>query len=92
MAWGYRLELMGARDGARCRDDGRGCAVGNCDALPQFLSAFRYSRSNGRAVTVTRGLCMRHARLFSMKYSCAWPAMLRRPRRHITGAWAQLAA
>lgn len=92
MAWGYRLEMMGGRDGARCREDGRGCSVGKCHALPQYSSAFRYSRGGGGAVTVTRVLCVKHARLFSMKYSLAWPDMLRRPRRFITGAWAQLAA
>lgn len=92
MAWGYRLELLGGRDGARCREDGRGCSVGKCAGLPQYVSAYRYSRNNGRAVTVTRGLCVKHARLFSMKYSLAWPNMLRRPRRSITSAWVQLAA
>jgi hypothetical protein len=92
MAWGYRLEVLGARDGVRCREDGRGCSVGKCDTVPQYQSAYRYSRVNGRAVTVTRTLCVRHARLFSMKYSLAWPDTLRRPRRSISGAWAQLAA
>lgn len=92
MAWGYRLELMGTRDAIRCRDDGRGCAVGKCDAVPQYVSAYRYARGNGRAVTVARGLCVRHARLFSMKYSLAWPDMMRRFRRTIASGWAQLAA
>ena len=86
MAWGYRLEVLGSRDGARCREDGKGCSVGQCDALPQYLSAYRYSRVNGRAVTVTRTLCVKHARLFSMKYSLAWPGMFRGIRRPATVA------
>lgn len=92
MAWGYRLELMGAREGSRGRDGGRGCSVGGCEHLPQYLSAYRYARANGRAVTATRLLCVVHARLFSMKYSLAWPDTLRRIRRSVATAWVQLAA
>jgi hypothetical protein len=92
MAWGYRLELMGAKEGALCREDGRGCSTGRCGNSPQFLSAYRYSRASGRAVTVSRPLCVKHARLFSMKYSLAWPDLLRRVRRSVSVAWAQLAA
>ena len=92
MAWGYRLELMGTREGARCRDSGRGCSVGGCDHVPQYRSAYRYSRVSGRAVTVTRSLCVKHARLFSMKHSLAWPNMLRRARRPLMSPWMQLAA
>jgi hypothetical protein len=92
MAWGYRLELMGARDGARCREDGRSCAVGKCEGFPMYLSAYRYTRSTARAVTVTRPLCVKHARRFSMTYSLAWPDMLRRARRQLAVTWAQLAA
>jgi hypothetical protein len=43
-------------------------------------------------VTATRLLCTRHARLFSMKYTLAWPSMLRRARRQIAAVWSQLAA
>lgn len=97
MAWGYRLELMVGREGARVRQEktpGRacGCSIAKCENFPQYLAAYRYSRANGRAVTASRTLCVKHARLFSMKFSLAWPDMLRRPRRAITGAWAQLAA
>lgn len=92
MAWGYRLEALTARGGAECRQDGRGCSVGHCGNSPQFVSAYRYSRKTGRAVTVSRTLCVKHARLFSMKYSLAWPTMLRRPRRPMTSVWTQLAA
>jgi hypothetical protein len=56
------------------------------------MSAYRYSRSNGPAVTASRPLCTRHARLFSMKYTLAWPAMLRRIRRQSLSDWIQLAA
>lgn len=91
MAWGYRLDVIGAREAARCRDQQRGCSASGCGDSPQYLSAYRYSRSNGRAVTVSRPLCTRHARLFSMKYTLAWPALLRRVRRQV-GTWAQLAA
>jgi hypothetical protein len=91
MAWGYRLEVIGAREAARCRDKGRGCSASRCGDSPQYVSAYRYSRSNGRAVTATRPLCTKHARLFSMKYSLAWPDMLRRARRQVA-AWIQLAA
>jgi hypothetical protein len=92
MAWGYRLELMGAREGARCREDGRGCSVGGCGHFPQYLSAYRYTRANGKAVTTTRPLCVAHARLFSMKCSLAWPDTLRRIKRSPTSSWVQLAA
>jgi hypothetical protein len=93
MAWGYRLEVLSARDGARCRDNGRGCSVSRCGESPQFMSAYRYARSSGAAVTTSRPLCVGHARLFSMKHSLAWPAMLlRRTRRSITVAWNQMAA
>ncbi len=92
MAWGYRLEVLGAREGARCREEGRGCSVGKCGVSPQYISAYRYTRSEARAVTVNRPLCVKHARLFSMKYSLAWPDTLRRVRRSIAVVWAQLAA
>ena len=92
MAWGYRLEVIGARAAARCRDEGRGCSVGRCGDSPQYVSAYRYSRSNGSAVTASRPLCIKHARLFSMKYTLAWPNMLRRARRQSAPGWIQLAA
>ena len=92
MAWGYRLEGMGSREAARGKDGARGCSVGACDHPPQFLSAYRYMRADGRAVTATRTLCVRHARLFSMKYSLAWPDMMRRPRRSLTAVWTAMAA
>ena len=92
MAWGYRLEVIGAREGARCREDGRTCSAPGCGVSPQYMSAYRYTRSSGTPVTATRALCIRHARLFSMKYSLAWPDMLRRVRRPISVVWAQLAA
>ncbi|MES1172517.1 MAG: hypothetical protein ABUL77_04720 [Bacteroidota bacterium] len=85
---------MNSRDGGTGRQAGRvrGCAVGRCGESPQYLSAYRYSRKSGRAVTVSRALCAKHARLFSMKYTLAWPSMLRRARRSMTALWAQLAA
>ena len=92
MAWGYRLESMGAREAGLHREQDRGCSVGGCAATPQFLSAYRYVRAQGGAVTATRLLCVRHARLFSMKYSLAWPDMLRRSRRSLTAVWTALAA
>jgi len=96
MAWGYRLETLNARGGAERRQDGRGCSVGRCGNSPQFVSAYRYSRKtgreSGRAVTVSRILCVKHARLFSMKYSLAWPTMHRRARRPMASAWMQMAA
>ena len=92
MAWGYRLELMGGREAVRCRENERGCAVGNCRHIPQYLSAYRYTRTNGRAVTATRPLCVTHARQFSMKYSLAWPDTLRRIKRIPLASWVQLAA
>jgi hypothetical protein len=92
MAWGYRLEVMGARETARCREDGRGCAVSRCQALPLYNSAYRYARAAGRLVTTTRPLCGRHARLFSMKFSLAWPSLSRRARRPVAAGWTQLAA
>jgi hypothetical protein len=92
MAWGYRLEVLAAREAARCRDDGRGCSAARCGDSPQYLSAYRYSRSNGPAVTASRPLCTKHARLFSMKYTLAWPNMLRRARRQSISGWIQLAA
>jgi hypothetical protein len=92
MAWGYRLDVMGAREAARCREDGRGCAVVRCASLPLYVSAYRYVRAAGQAVTASRPLCIKHARLFSMKYSLAWPNMLRRVRRPLTAGWTELAA
>lgn len=92
MAWGYRLEVIGARGAVRRRGEARGCSAAGCGDSPQYLSAYRYSRSNGTAVTATRLLCTRHARLFSMKYTLAWPDMLRRARRQIAAVWSQLAA
>jgi len=49
-------------------------------------------RAGGRPITVTRPLCARHARLFSMKYSQAWPGMMRRLRRPTSVGWAAMAA
>ena len=68
------------------------CSVPNCHGEPKYLSAYRYSRLDGRAVTVARPLCVRHARLFSMKYSLAWPNMLRKPKRPLAIAWTAQAA
>lgn len=92
MTWGYRLEALSARDALHVRSHGKCCSAAKCGESPQFLSAYRYRRANGRAVTVSRPLCTKHARRFSMKYSLAWPDMLRRTRRPITGSWVQLAA
>ena len=92
MAWGYRLEFLGPRELARL--DGRGpakpcgCSVRGCGNEPRFRSAYRYVRASGRAVTATRPLCVHHARRFSMKYSLAWPQMLRRVRRPLPSVWA----
>ena len=81
MAWGYRLEMLGGREVARFHSESRWCAVRGCCEEPRYLSAYRYVRRGGRAVTVTRPLCVKHAQRFSMKYSLAWPRFLRRVRR-----------
>ena len=91
MTWGYRLDTLTSREMAELRTCGRGCAVGRCSEEARYRSAYRYVRS-GRPVTVTRGLCTRHAQLFSMKHTVAWPAMARRFRRPLSSAWAELAA
>ena len=93
MAWGYRLEGLGSRSAARHRETGRECAVGACATSPLYTSSYRYMRKQGRVVTVTRNLCAKHAMLFSMKYSVAWPGMFRRIRRPAAATWtAALAA
>ena len=97
MAWGYRLGMLHGREGIRPRGSQRkgespACSVSRCDAAPRYLSAYRYSRADGRAVRVTRLLCTHHARLFSMKYTLAWPHMLRRSNRSPVAAWTALAA
>jgi hypothetical protein len=92
MAWGYRIEVLNAREAGRCRDAGRGCSAGKCGDSPQFLSVYRYARVGGRAITASRPLCVKHARLFSMKFSLAWPDRLKRVRRPLAGVWGQLAA
>jgi hypothetical protein len=53
------------------------------------MSAYRYVRASGRAVTASRALCVKHARRFSMKYSLAWPDLFRRTRRPrpVGGVW-----
>jgi hypothetical protein len=92
MAWGYRLGTLNGREGTRLRTQHKDCSVAVCGGEPRYLSAYRYSRLDGRAVTVTRSLCTRHARLFSMKYSLAWPDMLRKPKRALATVWTALAA
>jgi len=92
MTWGYRLEVLAGREALHVRTHGKSCSVGRCGESPQFLSAYRYRRATGRAVTVSRPLCTKHARTFSMKYSLAWPDMIRRVRRAAIAVWAQLAA
>ena len=96
MAWGYRLESMGSRSVARHREALRSCAVGSCPAFPAYLSAYKYSRTQPqgsvRVVTVTRPLCGKHAMLFSMKYTVAWPGVFRRLRRPTVTSWTALAA
>jgi hypothetical protein len=96
MAWGYRLESMGSRSVARHREALRSCAVGTCPAFPAYVSSYKYSRGqsqgNVRVVTVTRPLCGKHAMLFSMKYTVAWPGVFRRLRRPSVSSWAALAA
>jgi hypothetical protein len=92
MAWGYRLEVMSGREALRCRELERACSVTRCGDVPQFLSGYRYSRTGGSAVTVSRALCVKHARRFSMKYSLAWPNLLRRAKRPLAVIWNQLAA
>ncbi len=96
MAWGYRLEPMGSRSAARHREALRSCAVGSCPAFPAYLSSYKYSRAQtqgvARVVTVTRPLCGKHAMLFSMKYTVAWPGVFRRLRRASVSSWAALAA
>lgn len=87
MAWGYRLELLGSRDAAHLHTAGRWCSVRGCGEGPRFMSAYRFARATGRAVTTTRPLCVKHARRFSMKYSLAWPQTVRRPRRAPTATW-----
>jgi hypothetical protein len=83
---------MSGREGTRCREQGRLCSVQKCGDMPQFLSGYRYSRPTGSAVTVLRPLCVKHARRFSMKYSLAWPNMLKRAKRSFAVVWNQLAA
>jgi hypothetical protein len=95
MAWGYRLETLngGAGSASSGHKHGRWCSVHGCGGEPRFLSAYRYVRSNGKAVTATRPLCIRHAQRFSMRYSLAWPTrMLRRVRRPAVIAWGLAAA
>lgn len=99
MAWGYRLGMLHGREGIRPRGPQRkdevktlACSASHCADTPRYLSAYRYSRVDGRAVTVTRPLCTRHARLFSMKYTLAWPQMRRRSSRPPVAAWTALAA
>ena len=92
MAWGYRLEGLGSRSAARHREAHRQCAVGSCATCPLYVSSYKYARSEGRVVTVTRPLCTKHAMLFSMKYSLAWPGMFRRVRRPAAVTWMALAA
>jgi hypothetical protein len=92
MAWGYRLGTLNGREGNRLRAPHKDCSVAACGAEPRYLSAYRYSRLDGRAVTVTRSLCIKHARLFSMKYSLAWPDTLRKPKRSLATVWTALAA
>ena len=91
MAWGYRLEGMGSRTAARHRQAQRSCAVGPCAAFPGYISSYKYSRVQ-RVVTVTRHLCSKHAILFSMKYTVAWPGVFRRVRRPSATTWTALAA
>jgi len=92
MAWGYRLEPMGSRSAVRHREALRSCAVGTCPAFPGYVSSYKYSRTQGRVVTVTRPLCGKHALLFSMKYTVAWPGVFRRLRRPSVSSWTALAA
>ena len=98
MAWGYRLESMGSRTAARHREALRSCAVGSCPTFPCYVSSYKYSRAqpqgqgNARVVTVTRPLCGKHAMLFSMKYTVAWPGVFRRLRRPSVSSWTALAA
>lgn len=92
MAWGYRLATLNGRDGSRLRSAHKDCSIAACGGEPRYLSAYRYSRADGRAVTVTRALCVRHARLFSMKYSLSWPDMMRKPKRSLATVWTALAA
>jgi len=83
---------MGSREVSRCHEDERGCAASRCQGSPIYVSSYRYVRAGGRPITVTRPLCARHARLFSMKYSQAWPGMMRRLRRPTSVGWAAMAA
>jgi hypothetical protein len=92
MAWGYRLELLGARDAGRYRDSGRGCSAAHCEETPHFVSAYRYVRAAGAPVTATRPLCVKHARVFSMRHGLAWPDMLRRFRRPLIAVRTAIAA
>lgn len=88
MAWGYRLEQLNGHTGAGHKGKWC-CSVRGCGGEPRFLSAYRYVRASGRAVTATRPLCVRHAQRFSMRHSVAWPTrMLRRPRRTTPLVWA----
>jgi hypothetical protein len=92
MAWGYRLSVIGSRETARLGQQHRGCAVGRCTGNIAYLSSFRYARAVDRTVTVTRPLCAKHAMTFSMKYSLAWPGMIRALRRASSAGWTALAA
>jgi hypothetical protein len=92
MAWGYRLEALNGVTGSGHKH-GRFCSVHGCGSEPRFMSAYRYVRGNGRAVTATRPLCIRHAQRFSMRYSLAWPTrLLRRVRRPAPMLWGLAAA
>ena len=92
MAWGYRLSVLSSRDAARFAHEHRGCAIGRCGGALAYLSSYRYVRTERQPVTVTRPLCLKHAKTFSMKYSLAWPGMLRGLRRPASVSWAALAA
>jgi hypothetical protein len=96
MAWGYRLGMLHGREGIRTRAQRKSgheaCSVSRCQDAPRYVSAYRYSRVDGRAVTVTRPLCTRHARLFSMKHTLAWPHMRRKSNGAPVSAWTALAA
>ena len=86
------MDVIGSREAGRLREAGRCCSAPKCKDVPQYLAAYRYSRSDGRPVTSNRPLCVTHARVFSMKRSLAWPDMLRRVRRQIVSVWSELAA
>ena len=86
------MESMGSRSAARHRQALRSCAVGTCQAFPAYVSSYKYARAQGRVVSVTRPLCGKHAMLFSMKYTVAWPGVFRRLRRPSVSSWAALAA